>query len=182
MTLHFSLLDRIRDACTALGDWGGADVTSETATARNSSVPIVSGARRFKSSEEIQAARAKAAARAERADVWLGLVESPGTAGGPCTEACAHRYCILARATADSQCMGCRRPIGYGRQYLGDSNGLRHDACETRTVRLRRQSPSREPVFLRPRDEEAEALDKIESDDDTIHELADFHERARREA
>ena len=158
-------------------------MTSESATARKSgSAPLLSGARRFRSLEEIQAARAKAAARAQPADAWLGLVESPGSGGGPCADACGHRYCILEHATADSQCTGCRQPIGYGRQYVANSNSLRHDACETRTVRLRRQSLGREPMSLHGRDEEPDAPEKIESDDDAIHEFADFHERARREA
>jgi hypothetical protein len=75
--------------------------------------------------------------------------------------------------------MRCRRPIGYGRQYLGDSDSLRHDACETRAVRLRRQSPSREPALPHRRDEEPDTLDKVVSDDDAIHELVDFRARAR---
>ena len=162
---------------------GGTGVTKGSVTADNSGrLTVGSRAGQFRSSEEIQAARARAEARAEPADVWLGLVEPRGSAAGPCTQVCAHRYCILERATADSQCTRCRRPIGYGRQYIADSESLRHDACETTSVRLRRQLPTREPAIPRRRDEEPDAFDKVVSEDDTIYELADFRARARRGA
>jgi hypothetical protein len=158
-------------------------VTSESVPAGNNGRQLlVSGARRLRSSEEIQAARAKAAARAQPADVWLGLVDRPGSAGGPCTEVCAHRYCILERATADARCTRCRRLIGYGRQYLADNDSVRHDACETTNVRRRRRLPAREPALPRHGDAEPEAFDKVLSDDDTIHELVDFRDRARQRA
>ena len=156
-------------------------MTSESTTAGNSGhLPRGPRARRLRSSEEIQAARARAEARAEPADAWLGLVEPRGSAGGPCAHVCAHTYCILERATADSRCMRCRRPIGFGRPYVADGESLRHDACETTSVRHRRRFPAGEPWMPRRRDEEPDALDKVVSEDDTIHELADFRARAAR--
>lgn len=50
-------------------------------------------------------------------------IDLPGRGYGPCAVHCTHRDCAWQRLAAESCCVLCGEPIGFGRffyEYLGD--------------------------------------------------------------
>jgi hypothetical protein len=58
-----------------------------------------------------------------------GTLHEPGTAFGPCTEACQHTDCAATRDMAASVCRFCGTAIGYGRRFYDDQGELSHASC-----------------------------------------------------
>ena len=59
-----------------------------------------------------------------------GTLPFPGTPAGPCIETCLHRDCGQTVAMADTPCLRCGEPIGYGTPFYQTPGGLVHAPCE----------------------------------------------------
>lgn len=69
-----------------------------------------------------------------------GVLPKPGEKFGPCLEDCKHTDCQATRKDASILCEHCGLPIGYGRAFVRNDQGLPvHLSCEQEAIDQERQ-------------------------------------------
>ena len=64
-----------------------------------------------------------------------GILQKPGTKGGPCETECKHRDCAMTREDAAKVCRRCGKAIGYETRFYNDGPGhLVHALCEEKAA------------------------------------------------
>ncbi len=58
-----------------------------------------------------------------------GILPKPGSKLGPCKDACKHIDCEETRDRATSQCLYCRKPVGYGVRVYQHGDYTVHARC-----------------------------------------------------
>lgn len=76
-----------------------------------------------------------------------GSLASPGTEVGPCADPCEHRDCATTRRMAETACVHCSDPIGYGTSFYNVTpdgepvwSKLAHAGCELAAVEAEQTS------------------------------------------
>jgi len=58
-----------------------------------------------------------------------GILPKPGSQYGPCKVKCKHIDCAETRARAQSTCLYCRKPVGYGVRVYQHGEYTVHALC-----------------------------------------------------
>jgi len=65
-----------------------------------------------------------------------GILPKPGTKAGPCTRKCQHIDCADTRGRAQSTCLYCRKPVGYGVRIYRHGDYTVHAICHERAAEV----------------------------------------------
>ncbi len=58
-----------------------------------------------------------------------GILPRPGTKVGPCSGPCKHIDCVETRERAASQCLYCKKPVGFGKRIYQHGDYTVHARC-----------------------------------------------------